>query len=783
MRIDISTIDNSHLTKVAGTEEYLLKIPLVLYTTESEEGVRLNSIDIDLKQGNERISVAKVHIKNKQGDIQDAPELPVNERSVFLVETEKISADIIKHCLPDNSQDTAEQPLAFYFTCNFFSDKRGEVKIDFLCKAAVKKTTEDGNFMLDFREIKRSARVPLFYNLLLVLFILGMLHLWNGQNSQVFNQNPLFSPKYIAPILSAIALYLGIQFNELRKVSSKLSATRDFMRSTEFYLGSDTVRLFNNRYTSIFLTIFFAVGTYFLLWQFFPVTINKMPNSFQLYAKAHDHYEPVPSGKVYWKDLEDVKVSLDKESEQLNLNHEFIDLATVPKPSFPIFSLLDPRSSALTENKFKLDQYFLDCEPDPFTISEAESRCEEALANDEVENCYCRILTYLKTGSSVNCMVFLDKETMTFTDLNHNPNGVKSMPVEKLATIFHKVKAENYDSFLQESEFDQNYTVKKLGIQLEEAEKDKIEPLKVDASTITQVINDQFAILAKKYTSSEEEFKKILNTIWAFYLYMHTKKGEELATTDFAKVDISETSKRLEVSALGSNTISKYYHQFLLLYRSTLERREDKMELDSILNTRIEAKTAGLFRNRFRTFTEALEMVHSNFDTTLFRNVIDPNLEKLDLSNFQDTKSQKAKIDQALFVSRAIDLEKLRNHNYYKNLIHKKVVTASERIAKEDLDIPHVYLKKLGKYGISPTKEQIAYFEDLICNRWGVGQSYRNKIRAEARGIFKPHDLLVELAEKWDSNAFEEECEAVRQQDVVEEGSEAAVSTSESESD
>ena len=70
-------------------------------------------------------------------------------------------------------------------------------------------------------------------------------------------------------------------------------------------------------------------------------------------------------------------------------------------------------------------------------------------------------------------------------------------------------------------------------------------------------------------------------------------------------------------------------------------------------------------------------------------------------------------------------------------------------------------MKKLGKYGVPPTQEQVDYFETIICTRWRFGWIYSTTIRAE-RGN-NPHENLIALAEKWDSRTFRDACEDIRQ--------------------
>lgn len=756
MRIDISTIDKSTLQKIKDSEEYKLNIPLVLYTTDNEKEVQLNSIDIVLKKDKKQIAVISGIIKDKEGEVHDPAKLEENKRNVFYIETAGIKKELVDDYFPDQNLDTKEPSLNFSFICNFYSPKQGEIKIDFHCRALLIPAEEE-DYRLDFKEIRRSARIPLFYNLLLILFILGVLHLWNGQNAQVFNQHPFFSPKYIAPILSAIALYLGIQFNELRKVSSKLSATRDFMQSTEFYLDSDTVRLFNNRYTSVILTVLFAVGSYFLLWQFFPITIGA-PDTLQLFAKGEENYLPVASGKVYWKDLENVKVSVNKEAKQLK-EEAFFDIAQIPEINFPISSLI--WQSKLKENEFRLDEYFEDCDQEPFKISDAKKQCEES--NSNPENCYCRVLQYLKTGSISGCMVEL-LENKTFTDRRRNPKDMQNMPLEILKELFNRLDADPDNSILTKSAYDFDKTGGALGKELERMEVDENRPFKVTTPVLVELINQSFEKLITTYDGTKDANSKrkvkTLNTIWDFFLYFdHERRADRLAGADQAQFNFIEQSNNLlqEVAEdkefLGSGPFSQGFVQFLLLYRSRLEA-EQKPEVDSLINNYIVSKSPSVLRKRFNIFINAFELVETKFDTSLYNNVIKYNLGKIALDEFKNTREQKEKIDFTIRVSKALVLEKLENHEFYKNQIHQKIVAAAE--ANKGIDIPYIYLKKLGYHGISLTQKQIDYFEAQICDKWGFSPDYSQAIK---EGNSTPHENLAKLAEYWDGPEFRIKCE------------------------
>ena len=759
MRIDISTIDKSTLQKIQDSEDYQLKIPLVLYTTDNEKEVQLNSIDIVFKKNKKQVAVISGIIKDKEDKVHDPAKLEENKRNVFYIETASIKKELLEEYLPDDNLDTKEPSLNFSFICNFYSPKQGEIKIDFHCRALLI-PAEDNDYRLDFKEIRRSARVPLFYNLLLILFILGVLHLWNGQNAQVFNQHPFFSPTYIAPILSAIALYLGIQFNELRKVSSKLSATRDFMRSTEFYLDSDTVRLFNNRYTSIILTALFAVGSYFLLWQFFPITIGA-PDTLQLFAKGEENYLPVASGKVYWKDLDNVKVSVNKEAKQLE-EEAFFDIAQIPEINFPISSLI--WQSKLKENEFQLDEYFENCDQKPFKISDAKQRCEES--GSDAENCYCRVLQYLKTGSVSGCMVEL-LENNTFTDRRRNPKDMQNMPLEILKKLFNNLDADPDNSILTKSTYDFDKTGGALGKELERMEVDENRPFKVTTTVLEELINQSFFKLLSEYDGNKDANNKrkvkTLNTIWDFYLYFdHERLADRLAGANQAKFNFIEQSKRLlqEVADnkefLGSGEFAQGFVQFLLLYRSRLEI-EQKPAVDSLINNYIISKSPSVLRKRFDKFINAFELVESKFDTSLYNNVIKHNLGKIALDKFKNTKEQKEKIDFTIRVSKALVLEKLENHEFYKNQIHEKIVSAAE--TNKEIDIPYIYLKALGFHGISLTQKQIDYFEAQICDKWGFVPNYSQAIR-DRNGT--PHESLIELAKYWDGSEFRQKCENLK---------------------
>ncbi|MCB9304481.1 MAG: hypothetical protein H6566_27930 [Lewinellaceae bacterium] len=746
MRIEVSGVGRALLTKKATGLE--LQIPIALHTSERETGLSLESIEQTI--GDKKL--AELDLLDAAGqEVQRLPLLP-NTRNGLSLRAGK---------LPEGLIDLAGRQLSAELEFKFLSENGAETLIPFVLTAKLTDTTEAGQYALSDIHLKRTARTTFFLNLVLFALLILILNLWASQNNDVYNQLLPSFPSSI--ILTFIAVFLGINLPELKNIFSSLRAAKDFFNTSEFYFQRDTIRLLNSRLASGVLLGGTGLAAYLFLWLLFPVSLDSGNEAIVPFAPGPQpgEYQLVKNKKAYWKDLHRLKYSLRPSRPQQAYPASLFEVASTPDISIPLQSFWDAASVRSREKRYQIDASFIGCyrfegNENTYTISQIARKCEE-----EQQECFCRILAFIQDNNTEDwdgeSDIVYDKGV--FKDRNNLTGLTEPATAKRLQPVLFRL------SQIEENEFQpygspiDNPFIKALGEEVAELNQ---QGYGLTRDTLIRFINNSYQELADDYGGTVDVNKPLyarrLNGIWAFCGYLDYLCREiQLEDYQPGALQLSGPAEEMQNKFLGTGIVAQAHLKFLLLARNKL--KVDKMEVDSLLGRYI-SKTGT--EKRLDLLLKILSELEVEPDEGLAALLL-AQLKTLPLAGARPTVRENVdRLMESLFWISANSQDDGLKNKYY-NAFHQYLVEKDEQNAA--LDIAILYLEQLGRNGINPSEEQLQYFEEKVCSKWGAGKRenappYKAIITKDRKGPVSPK--LMARATAWDSPEYLDICQQRR---------------------
>lgn len=707
MRISISSTPSPTITK--SDSGYSLKLFVSIRLNENEEEVRLKSIECHVQDQ----VLGLFEIQDEQGKKQSDLLLQVGEQKRLILVLNDIDEKL-------DFFDLLSIQTAMKF--QFLNANEEDLNFDFNFKAKITlNSTGDTGFLSELK-FKRKARKTLFFNLLIWVLILLIVSLWGSLNKGVYGQ--IIPPIAFNLVLTGLAVYLGFNLSQLKSVFTNIRNTKDFFNTTEIYFQRDTIDLLGKR-NFMFLSLFGFLGlAYLALWHFFPLSLKGEDiGIYEMYIeKSGAGKIPVDATKIYWKDAPKVGFTLRAPEGQENNPSEVEYLARIQENNLPVLTLLN--GGVVEETQFTIGESCPHCQEEKnttFTIKEAYYKCFELK-----EDCYCKILTYLKTKNTNSA----DTTGIALIEENRFENkNTRKISINELDQVLESVLEKDNKKQAVLNLLDNEYA-------------DFRKPRQI----LIDFINSKLTDIAQDYDPDGgwEGPGKKLDGVNGFCAYLHEEglkdrikkvKAEELKVQQFAEKVIEK--------GLLSNDFSESFIRFLINVEGMFKSK------DSSFNDFIYQYLLGndAFRKRSELLFNTIIDDELKMNSALSDSIFQLLKTKLPINGKRDSIRTNKYIH---FIEAASQNEEIKDSQILN--VHNYVIDPPKRTSNQKNNIGLWYLKAWAESGLKPSDYQLNYFDKLVC-KLGVGGK-ENESRYIYSDIFnkyrKVHEILIERAEAWD---------------------------------